>query len=545
MKKLLAILFALIWIQNNQIFAKQINACDISYQCTDIKNVYKLTVKVYRDCSAENLCTGCSNAIPNGNTNGCTLQNAGFTTAIAGTENEFKGVIYGSFNLSAVTTVPNGYDVVQPQNCTKQNSICTNCNTRTAGTYSPGIEVYTFEGLVDLNIVPVACCNVALSISMNGRNTSLTTIISENFYIECIINRCVSTCNSSPTFSNDAFAQVCSGVDFVYKASPNDPDGDSLSYKLVSCLKDRGVPVTYVLPFNGSYPFPYFGAPNPNAAYPAGLRLNPTNGEISFRPMGSFVANIVLEVTQWKIINGNYKIIGIINRDIQFQTTNCLTNKAPLILVYKDGINQTNLSFNAQAGKQFCIDIVASDQFDLNANPPILADTTDLKWNNPALFNTLMANATFTRNYILASREIDGPKADSFKFCWTPPNSAIRKQPHSFTVTGIDRFCPIKAYTIKGINVTVGEFTSITSNIENESFSIYPNPAKTSLFIKAKNGFNPYSTIIITDVLGKEIYQINAINAELEIDISKLTNGIYFVKLNNEKGVFTQKFIKE
>ena len=58
-----------------------------------------------------------------------------------------------------------------------------------------------------------------------------------------------------------------------------------------------------------------------------------------------------------------------------------------------------------------------------------------------------------------------------------------------------------------------------------------------------KNGFNTHSNISITDVLGKEIYQLNAVNAELEIDISKLMNGIYFVKLSDENGVFTQKFI--
>ena len=81
--------------------------------------------------------------------------------------------------------------------------------------------------------------------------------------------------------------------------------------------------------------------------------------------------------------------------------------------------------------------------------------------------------------------------------------------------------------------------------MENESFSIYPNPAKKSLFLKAKNGFNSHSNISIIDILGKEIYQYKAINTELEIDISKLINGIYFVKMSDEKGVFTQKFIKE
>ena len=514
----------------------------MSYQCTEVKNVYKLTVKVYRDCSGENLCSGCSNAIPNGNTNGCTLQNAGFTTAIVGTQNEFKGVVYGSFNLASVTTVLNGYDVLQSQICNDRKSICTNCNTRTAGTYSPGIEVYTFEGLVDLNIVPVACCNIALSISINGRNTSLTTIVAENFYTECIINKCVSSCNSSPAFTNDACAEVCAGVDYVYQIAAIDPDGDSMSYKLVSSMKDRGVPVTYVLPYNENYPFPFFGAPNPAVPYPAGLHLNPTNGEISFRPMGSFVANIGLEVTQWHLINGVITNVGVVNIDIQFQSIYCFSNRIPIILSYKDGIKQPNLAFYAQAGKQFCIDIVASDYEDQTISPPLLADTTDLKWNNPGSFNPVLASSSFTRNYILANRGIEGPKADSFKFCWTPPFSAIRKQPHSFTVIGTDRFCPNKAFATRGVNITVGEYALANSNIQNESFSIYPNPAKNSLFINSKSGFNTHSNISITDVLGKEIQQFTATNAEMEIDISKLINGVYFVKLSDE---ITQKFIKE
>jgi len=542
MKKLITILFALLFIQNIQINAKQINASDISYQCTEVKNVYKLTVKVYRDCSGENLCSGCSNTIPNGNTNGCTLQNAGFTTAIAGTENEFKGVVYGSFNLSSVTIIPNGYDVLQSQICNDRKSICTNCNTRTAGTYSPGIEVYTFEGLVDLNIVPIACCNVALSISISRRNTSLTTMLAENFYTECIINKCVSNCNSSPTFTNDACAEVCAGTDCIFPISSIDPDGDSLSYKLVSSLKDRGVEVSYIAPYSAKYPFPYFNGPGSEFL---DLRIDPFTGEISFRPMGNFVANIVLAVTQWQKTNGVYKNVGVLNRDIQFQSNICLSNRIPRILVYKNGIIQTGLSFYTIAEKEFCIDIVATDQFYLTTNPPILADTTDLKWNYPGSYNPVFANATFTRNYILAKRRTDGPKNDSFKFCWTPPFSAIRTQPHSFIVTGTDRFCPLKAYGIRGINITVGQFPLAISNIENETFSIYPNPPKNSLFINLKNGFNIHSTIAITDVLGKEIYQFTPTNAEMEIDISKLLNGIYFVKLSNVKGIFTHKFIKE
>ena len=74
---------------------------------------------------------------------------------------------------------------------------------------------------------------------------------------------------------------------------------------------------------------------------------------------------------------------------------------------------------------------------------------------------------------------------------------------------------------------------------------MYPNPAKNIIYINLRKDFNTLSNILITDVLGKEIYKFTPTNDEMEIDISKLSDGIYFVKLSSEKGIFTQKFIKE
>ncbi|MES2704863.1 MAG: hypothetical protein V4649_19665, partial [Bacteroidota bacterium] len=140
------------------------------------------------------------------------------------------------------------------------------------------------------------------------------------------------------------------------------------------------------------------------------------------------------------------------------------------------------------AGQQICLDIVAEDQQNLAATPaPILADTTDLTWNNPGQFSPVMANATWVRTYVLAQRGIQGPKADSFKFCWTPPVAAARTQPHSFTVKGVDRFCPIPAAAIRGINITVVAIpipiiTVIDKKCGFRDFSfVLANPAQTSL----------------------------------------------------------------
>ncbi len=74
-------------------------------------------------------------------------------------------------------------------------------------------------------------------------------------------------------------------------------------------------------------------------------------------------------------------------------------------------------------------------------------------------------------------------------------------------------------------------------------FKLYPNPSneKISLTINSKNqtGLN----IKLTDVLGREIKQIEY---EEEIDISDLEQGIYFLTVfQNNQLLVTKKIIKQ
>lgn len=549
MKNIFTLLIAIFLFTSNKVDAVQINTCEISYQNTSIKNIYKVMVKVYRDCSADALCAGCNIAFPNGTTNGCTLKNAGFTTAITGLDKGFEGITYGEFDLNIVTGVPNAYDIVEFQKCESIKSICTNCNTRTAGTYNPGVEVYIFEGLVDVSVVPANCCNISLSISIDGRNQSLITIVPETYYTECVINKCLV--NSSPTFTNNAHATICSGVDFVHQLAAIDPEGDSLSYKMVPSFKAKGVPVSYVLPYSAEYPLPFFGQPNRHAAFPAGLRIDPNTGDILFRPLGQFVANLNIEVSQWRGVNNVMTLVGTTFKELQINTTNvCNTNKVPLIKIYRDGIwKQGTQNFYVQKGTQICLDIVAEDQAALSNNPPIYADTTDLKWNNPGLFNPALATSSFTRNYILNQRTIDGPKADSFKFCWTPPASAIRAQPHLFTVTGTDRFCPQRAYVIRGINITVGEWPLGIDNVNSNLLKLFPNPANDKVVINYDALKTTQFELTIIDMLGKDVYKLENTEPrksnELLIDISVLNKGFYTILFKTNNGNYSQKLIKK
>ncbi|MES2380358.1 MAG: PKD domain-containing protein [Bacteroidota bacterium] len=431
----------------------EILGADLSYQCTPTLGVYKVNLKVYRSCQGVPLCNGCSQAIPNGTTAGCTTTNAGFGTPIIGADSSCLGTSFGNYTL-AIQSGINGYDIIQT--CDSVKTICTNCNTRTAGTFAPGIEVYIFEGNVNLNSLPTSCCKVALGLSICCRTEAITNFLPSNLYTECIINRCLTSCNNSPIFTNEAVPLVCAGVDYVYNLGAIDPDGDSLSYTFGASLQNPGSSVTYNPPYSAGYPFAYLGAPNASGPYPAGLRIDPITGDVMFRPSGAWVSNLVIEVTQWKK-SGNTRVnVGITRRDIQFQTQLCNGNLTPRIKIYQDGILQNTQSFSVNVNQQICLDIVAADQANLSATPnPILADSTDLTWNNPLQYIPVMANATWARNYILSQRSTSGPLNDSFKFCWTPPTSAIRDQPYLFTVTGRDRFCPLNASAIRGISIKV------------------------------------------------------------------------------------------
>ena len=71
---------------------------------------------------------------------------------------------------------------------------------------------------------------------------------------------------------------------------------------------------------------------------------------------------------------------------------------------------------------------------------------------------------------------------------------------------------------------------------------MYPNPTHSSLYLTCPKG-----TIRIVNSLGQEVYTEIAIFAvvDKEISLSQLPQGLYYVQLQGENGVFTTKFFKE
>ncbi len=89
--------------------------------------------------------------------------------------------------------------------------------------------------------------------------------------------------------------------------------------------------------------------------------------------------------------------------------------------------------------------------------------------------------------------------------------------------------------------LTVEEILSVEESILLEGLSIYPNPSSEVINIISTN--RNITDIYLADITGKLLYTVSNLDSERQtMDISSLTQGIYFVSINNE---VTKKIIKK
>lgn len=91
--------------------------------------------------------------------------------------------------------------------------------------------------------------------------------------------------------------------------------------------------------------------------------------------------------------------------------------------------------------------------------------------------------------------------------------------------------------------VKVNNPTAVKNVFSNANLFLYPNPAKDNFFVE---NTNQVEQIKVIDIMGSEVLTIdNAFRKDvLDIDISKLPAGQYFVIFINEKQKLTKKLVK-
>jgi hypothetical protein len=83
-------------------------------------------------------------------------------------------------------------------------------------------------------------------------------------------------------------------------------------------------------------------------------------------------------------------------------------------------------------------------------------------------------------------------------------------------------------------------FTTSTLKVNaTQVFSVFPNPTNSLLNVVSDNG----GSVKIFNALGNLVKQFNHVGGQSKVDVSSLSNGMYFVQLTTDKGVQTKSII--
>lgn len=93
-------------------------------------------------------------------------------------------------------------------------------------------------------------------------------------------------------------------------------------------------------------------------------------------------------------------------------------------------------------------------------------------------------------------------------------------------------------------HIIANDLTTVPPVIpENGDYVIYPNPTVNSFKIRSANRQSSMD-VLLYDQVGKLIKSQTAIGVDQDIDISQLSNGVYFIKIISEGQSTTKKIIK-
>ena len=92
-------------------------------------------------------------------------------------------------------------------------------------------------------------------------------------------------------------------------------------------------------------------------------------------------------------------------------------------------------------------------------------------------------------------------------------------------------------------NIVFDDFTSLsTNNFGVENFKIFPNPTQDFWFVKSNN--QNIESIVIYDILGKQVFESKYNLREILIDSDSLSKGLYFAKIKTNNGESNLRLIK-
>ena len=370
LKKVLGLLlFGLVLAGFQTAKATHILGGEISYRCLNANGLFEFTVIVFRDCG-------------------------GSTAGYGNTTINLLGP-HGTTTLPLISSAD-----VSPRCAT---GLAFSCNPPSTGQGAQGsISKFIFRGNVNLATVGVApvgvghtfwvtlpCCRssaISNSLAVNGSQSLQVKMYRFTDPVTGNALTPAQLCDNSPTFIADPAAIAIQNLNdtIFFQNFAIDPDiQDSTVFSISAPLNDSRVPYAYTFPYSLSNPLPGILGPPTIAA--SNTPINPTSGEIVFRPTvaGTFVT--VIQVTAYRCGQKIAEVFRDFNVKIipnpggapppfipnPADPLHAFSQRAPIIQPYfRDALGRGLYAITYYAGDTIDIPVSATDYFPtLGGNP--------------------------------------------------------------------------------------------------------------------------------------------------------------------------------
>ncbi len=237
--------------------------------------------------------------------------------------------------------------------------------------------------------------------------------IGTDFYVETLIIIDPLFCNNTPVLTNEPVDAAAIGTTFLHNPGAYDPDGDSLSYKLVVPQQATNTPV------NGyDYPDAYDRASGGNptkqdGSTPVTMTLDSITGLLTWdAPANAGEYNVAFIIEEWRKINGTWVFLGYVTRDMQIIVKDS-ENHPPELTVVRDTC--------VEAGTLLELNVTATDE----DGDPVRLDA----FGEPFELGT----ATFSPS---SNQTVPTPAEGTF--LWTPDCAQVRTEPYQVNFKATD-----------------------------------------------------------------------------------------------------------
>ncbi|MFM2286142.1 MAG: hypothetical protein RLZZ543_1639 [Bacteroidota bacterium] len=236
----------------------------------------------------------------------------------------------------------------------------------------------------------------------NGGLVNIPNSVNIPFYVstQLVINPFLGV-NNSVQLLNPPIDEACAGQIFIHNPGAFDPDGDSISYRIIECRGEDGLVI------------PGFTQPSASSSF----TLDAITGDLIWDaplPGGVGEYNVAFVIEEWR----NGFLVGFVTRDMQINVVPC-SNQPPQIVPLPD----------------LCVDAGTILNFPVSASDP----------DSPAQSITLSASGgpfqfPAPGNAVFAGVTQLG--AVTQQFVWETSCVHVRKQPYQFSFKVIDNGNP-------------------------------------------------------------------------------------------------------